>query len=77
MITVTSLTWFFMLTWHCIFRNVHATYLYIVVTVHNTYLALHVHDDDGVGTVAHDKLFDIPGQRVYAVDGDVTARGAP
>ena len=45
----------------------------MVVTVHNAYLALHVHDDDGVGSIAHDKLFHIPGQWVYAVNGDVTA----
>ena len=42
----------------------------------DAYLALHVHDDDRVGTVTHDELFDVPRQRVYAVNGDVAARGA-
>ena len=39
----------------------------------DAYLALHVHDDDSVGTVAHDELFNVPRQWVNAVYGDVTA----
>ena len=43
---------------------------------HSPYLALHVHDDDCVGAVAHDKLLDITWQRVDAVNSDVAARRA-
>ena len=35
------------------------------------YLALHVHDDHGVGAVAHHKVFRVLGQKDDVVDGDV------
>ena len=40
------------------------------------YLSLHVHDDDRVGAVTDNELFDVPRQWVDAVNGDVAAGGA-
>lgn len=36
-------------------------------------LSLHVHNDDRVGTVTDDKLFDVTRQRVNAMYSDVSA----
>ena len=38
-----------------------------------THLSLHIHDNDGVGSVTDHKLFCVPGQWMYAVHCDVSA----
>jgi len=40
---------------------------------HVSDLSLHIHDDNGVGTVTDDELFDVTRQRMNAVHSDVCA----
>ena len=42
-----------------------------------TYLSLHVHDDHGVGAVAHHEVLRVLGQQSHIVHGDVATGRRP